>query len=106
MWAIVSFAIIMYGVYALERLANCDDIEVPVELLTLLKGTLETKLSALLPDGHLVPSSISPLASYLKNSSISPYEFYEKYPFPGYALLSDVLSISIRDVEQKISAKH
>ncbi|KAI8144943.1 hypothetical protein BJV82DRAFT_63596 [Fennellomyces sp. T-0311] len=100
-----SFAIILYGIYALERLSSCDDLQVPRELLALLKRSLDVKFSSLLPEGHMVPSSVSPLVSYIGNaadSTLSPYEFYENYPFPGYALLADVLLTSIKHVEQKL----
>ncbi|KAI8144970.1 hypothetical protein BJV82DRAFT_606941, partial [Fennellomyces sp. T-0311] len=90
----VSLTVMMYTAYCFEKLSCCNDIQFPSELLGLLAKNLRAKSKVLLPTGPIVPGSSSRLISFLQHPESSSYEIYELSPFPGDALLSDVLFTS------------
>ena len=85
----------------MEKLASCDDIAFPVDLLVMMKRRLENESKTLIPPDHNVPISSSLLVSDQQSISRSQYEIYEQYPLPGLALLSDTFYSSLNRLAQK-----
>ncbi|KAI8144953.1 hypothetical protein BJV82DRAFT_667492 [Fennellomyces sp. T-0311] len=98
-----SCCMITQILYCLDKISSAADVQFPRELLGLFKKSFDTKIKPLLPLDHAIPSSSSPLVSYItENSKDAPLEMYDHYPFPGYALLSDMFSTSISLLEKRL----
>ncbi|KAI8140663.1 hypothetical protein BJV82DRAFT_671403 [Fennellomyces sp. T-0311] len=98
-----SFPVITVAHYCLEKVASCPDIPFPRELLDMLKESTEVKLRSQMPPGHEVPSSSSIIATYRGGLKQSQYDVYEQYPFPGDALMSDVIRSAVIQLDEQIA---
>ena len=94
---LVGMTAMRYGIYCLEKIASCQDLVFPTELLHMLKTRLDTKSKSLFPAGHDVQITCSLFNTYnAQRCSRSPFETYDQtYSLPGFALLSDIFVSSL-----------
>ena len=80
--------------YAMACIQECPEVQMNSQLKRrfsiIFKG-----FSSFLPSDHSIPLSISPMASAITLRQASPTMcLYNDYPMPGYALISDTLTVS------------
>lgn len=91
---IVAFGIMGHMMYAMACIQECPEVQMSSQT-KMLFSKIYKGFSSFLPSDHCVPSSISPMASAITFRRASPTMcLYNEYPMPGYALLSDTLSVS------------
>lgn len=80
--------------YAMACIQECPEVQLSSQSKILFSKIFKG-FSSFLPSDHRMPSSISPMASAITLHHASPTMcLYNDYPMPGYALISDTLTVS------------
>ncbi|KAI9264957.1 hypothetical protein BDA99DRAFT_39301 [Phascolomyces articulosus] len=80
---------------------NSADIQLPPDVLDLLFRCF-TQISASFPSGHMIDPSTSSLESFLATFKGNPIDLYQKFPMPGYAMVSDVFFTCFNRLERGV----
>ena len=78
---------------------NCEDIQLPAEVLDLLFRCY-TQINSLFPPGHSIPPSSSSLESFMATFKKNPIGLYDRFPMPGYAMMSDIFHTCFNQLER------
>ncbi|KAI9307826.1 hypothetical protein BJ944DRAFT_285905 [Cunninghamella echinulata] len=81
-----------------EQIKNQRNNNVDVELVLNKIKECSAKFNLMAFEGHEVPVGISLFAKDNPSSTDDAISMYNKYPFPGYALIFDLLSTSARSL--------
>ena len=85
--------------YVLSCINSCPEAQVQQQTQANFHEIVNQLLSNL-PVDHHIPSAISPIPSAIQTRQASPtLAIYDRYALPGYALLSDVMRISLNQLE-------
>lgn len=60
------------------------------------------EVASFLPDDHHVPSTISPILSFMSNKEASELQVYYGYALPGIAFVSDIMDSSLQHLQTHI----
>ncbi|KAI9499009.1 hypothetical protein BDB00DRAFT_330346 [Zychaea mexicana] len=97
----LTFEMLVNVMYALSAVASCAETTVSADLQRLFHDCFN-HTNSFFPSGHRIPPSLSPLKSLMTTQQVHELDIYERYPLPGYALISDVFNQSFIHIQSKL----
>ncbi|KAI9261433.1 hypothetical protein BDA99DRAFT_511354 [Phascolomyces articulosus] len=86
-----TFEFMARAVYTLLSVSFSPNIQFPNHIQQMFDECFAA-ISAVFPVDNIVPASLSPLNSFVITQDPNNLDIYKSYPFPGYALIADILN--------------
>ncbi|KAI8141089.1 hypothetical protein BJV82DRAFT_187955 [Fennellomyces sp. T-0311] len=88
---VFTFQFIARVIHAFISVSKCPKSKVPASLQHKFYCCVQS-MRAQMPSDNQIPPSISPINTYLSTSHLGDVTVYRRYPFPGIALIEDILA--------------
>ncbi|KAG2222448.1 hypothetical protein INT45_009460 [Circinella minor] len=87
----MTFEFMTRAAYTLLSVSLCKSLQFPTRIQQMFDECFDV-ISAVFPADNIVPPSLSPLNSFVITQDPNNLDIYKSYPFPGYALIADILN--------------
>lgn len=97
----VPLIVMGHVMYSLLCISVIPQAQIPERLKSNFYRVFD-EVASFLPDDHHVPSTISPILSFMSNKEASELQVYYEYALPGYAFVSDIMDSSLQHLQTHI----